>query len=463
MRSLSAVAVLLLVSVETLIPGYAALGQNLRDPIPQSGKDGAYFSLSVALDQSLLQSPRAAAARAQLPITRSNYLQATVMPNPTFIYLQNFKADKVQELGVQIPVEPPWKLAFRLLAAKRQVSQTDLEIIRSLWLLRAEIRRAYLDVVIAQEVAALQTQLLEIYRQLQNAAEERYKAGGVALVEVEKARLATEQAEIEQDRQAQKVILAKQHLNIIMGRLPDFVLDVPRLELAATVDKTRILPDFDAEPRPLNDFIALAAKSSLDLKVLAQSVKVNQANLATAIGNIAPNPVLSFGHLTAIDIGTGSSNQGNSIVTGDQTASGLAPVNNQGNNVTKGYFVGVNVDVSVFDFQQGNISRLRATIKQLRAEQLAQQNIVSDQVAAAYRRLVIARRVARAYRERVLGRAAKVVKMNQESYQYGRSDITSALVGAQLNIQTQTQYLSAIAEYQTAMTDLEQAVGTPLD
>jgi outer membrane protein TolC len=52
--------------------------------------------------------------------------------------------------------------------------------------------------------------------------------------------------------------------------------------------------------------------------------------------------------------------------------------------------------------------------------------------------------------------------MTKESYQFGRSDITSALVAAQLNIQTQTQYLTAVSDYQQALTDLEQAVGKPL-
>lgn len=427
-----------------------------QDGLQQSQKP-PYLTLQDALNEALLKSPRASAARAQLPIARSAYLQATVMPNPSFIYLQNFKADKVQELGAQIPVEPPWKLAFRLIAAKRQVTQADLQIIQALWTLRADVRRAYLDAIIAQEMEALQIQLLDIYGQLSSAAEEKYKAGAVPLLEFEKARLATQQTEIEKERQSQRVILAKQHLNIILGRQPDAPVRVPRLDEAVNTEKARVIPDLDNEPKPLNVFIAMAEKSAPQLRVLAQEVRVNRANLASAVGNILPNPVLSFGHLTAKDIGPGGQNQPLGMAS-----SAEGSMQSQ-NDVTKGYFVGVTVDVPVFDVQQGNIARLKATIKQVQAETASQQNIISDQVANAYRRLLIARTVTRGYTSRVLATSAKVVQMNRESYQYGRSDITAALVGAQLNIQTQTQYLTTIAEYQLALTDLEQAVGTPLD
>ncbi|MBU6455444.1 MAG: TolC family protein [Cyanobacteria bacterium REEB67] len=407
---------------------------------PQTGQvSTSDLYLMPALDEAILKSPRASAIRSLLPIAKSGYLQATVMPNPSFIYLQNFKADQVKEVGASIPVEPPWKLAFRLLAAKRQITQTDLEIVQNLWTLRADVRRAYLDLIIAQEMSALETELAGIFRQFLDAAQEKYKSGAVPQIEVEKARLATQQAEIEVERQAQRVILARQHLNIIMGRSVDAPLAVPRLHtVIAQSEQSKLLPDFAHDVRPLSEFIAEAMEYRPQLKVIQQTIKTNGANLTTAFGNIAPNPVLTFGHLTANDIG---------------------PTN----GITKGYWAGVNVDIPVFDVQQGNVARLRATIKQLKCELEAQKNIATDQVAASYRRLLIARQVTRAYQERVLATSKTVVQMTKESYQYGRSDITAALVAAQLNIQTQTQYLTAVSEYQQALTDLEQAVGKPLE
>lgn len=462
MRFSAAVALICTILLEIPILADSAVAQVLKGPISaQSSANNVFVSLPETLDEALLKSPRATAARAQLPIAKSAIWQATVMPNPAFIYAENFKADKVKELAMQLPVEPPWKMAFRLLAAKRQIGQAELEIAQTLWTLRADVRRAYLDVVIAQELAALQVELLSIYRQFYDAAQARFEAGGIPQLEVEKARLAMQQAEVEQDKQSQRVILAQQHLSIIIGREPDSVLNVPRLDFSANVERTQLLPDFNQELKPLAAFIQLGLKNSPQLRVLVQSIRFNRANLANAVGNVFPNPVLTFGHITATDIGPGQGN--NQTVAGSDTSIGSSQQGQNASNVQKGYLIGVNVDIPIFDMQQGNISRLNATIRQLKAEQLSQQNIISDQIANAYRRLVIARRVMLAYRDRVLSTSARLVRMNRESYQYGRSDITAALVGAQLNLQTQNQYLTAVSDYQQALTDLEQAVGTPLD
>lgn len=433
----------------------AALSIGVPARAQTSSSSAQPLTLSTAMNRGLLYSPRSATARAQLPVARAAYLQASVMPNPSFIYLQNFKADKVREIGVQLPVEPPWKMAFRMLAVKRQVAQTDIEVGQTLWNLRADLRRAFVDFVIAQQLQQLQTQLLQTFRALLEASEGRYEAGGIPLVEVEKARLALEQAQVEQERQLQKVVLAQQHLNILMGSSWDVPLST--MALSENGNQTGVLPDFSKEPRPLPELISMAQQTAPALKLIAQSIKVNKANLAVAYGNVVPNPVLSFGHITAIDIGPGTSTA--SSTSANDTAGGA----NGGSNVTRGYFVGVNMDVPVFDFQQGNIARLSATGKQLKAEQLAQLNILTDQVAGAYRRLIIARSVCRSYHDRVLLTAQRVLRMNEESYKFGRSDITTALVGAQLNLQAQTQYLTAISDYQQAVTDLEQAVGQPLD
>lgn len=53
--------------------------------------------------------------------------------------------------------------------------------------------------------------------------------------------------------------------------------------------------------------------------------------------------------------------------------------------------------------------------------------------------------------------------MQRLSYQFGRTDITAVLQAIQENILTENQYLSALSEYQQAFTDLEQAVGLPLE
>jgi outer membrane protein TolC len=66
------------------------------------------------------------------------------------------------------------------------------------------------------------------------------------------------------------------------------------------------------------------------------------------------------------------------------------------------------------------------------------------------------------YQDHVLSDSLEVARLAQRSYEVGQSDITSTLAAQQANVQIRSQYLDAVRDYQQAFTDLEQAVGEPL-
>jgi cobalt-zinc-cadmium efflux system outer membrane protein len=113
----------------------------------------------------------------------------------------------------------------------------------------------------------------------------------------------------------------------------------------------------------------------------------------------------------------------------------------------------------IFDVQQGEIARIRATERNLRFELLSQENIVRGQVALAYRKMWIARENIRRYQDSVLAQSHHVAELARLSYRLGQTDITTALVAQQANIQVRNQYLNEVLNYQQAFTDLEQSVG----
>jgi cobalt-zinc-cadmium efflux system outer membrane protein len=406
--------------------------------VAQQQKADTVLRLTGALDEGLMKSPRAASARAILPVARSAYAQALTFPNPVFLYIENFKADQVRQIGPVIPMEPPWKVLFRLFATKQDVSQADKQVIQNLWLLRADIRRAYVDLVVAQELAFIQAALTKIFEQLVVIGEERHNAGDVALLEVEKARLARDQAAIQRDKQAQIVVYAKQKLSVIIGRELDSALEVPSLKEAIKEStKDQLLPDLNKEVSSLSSFVDQAMVSRPQIRVLKQALAANRAQQKNTLASIFPDAQLTFGPLKAKDIGPEAT-------------------------ITRGYVIGASVELPVFNFQQGPLARLAALYKQLQADLQTQRNIAKDEVANAYRRLIINRQIIKTYQETVLARSDRVVQMTLDSYHYGQTDITAALVAAQLNIQTQTQYIQAISDYQQAITDLEQVIGMPL-
>jgi len=402
---------------------------------PDSAVGGMH--LNEALNETFLRSPRAASIRFQLGIAKSAIPQALTFPNPAFLLYNGFKAEQTYQVGASIPIEAPWKVFFRLILAKNQIKQADLEIMRSLWLLRGNVRRAYLDVVLAEEMATALTDLSDLSKRLLSVAERRAKAGDVAKLDVYKAHLATSQAEIERVQAARQVILTKRRLNVLLGRDHAAELAIPGLpQFQLKVTKNELLPDFDQSMPDLSGLIASAHESRLDVRLARQALKTNEAALRNTYSSIVPNTQFNVGHSI-----TGNPPEGPKL---------------------NGYFIGITQEVPLGDFNQSDIAKYRAMIKQQKAEVDAQKNIVAEDVALAYEKVMIARERIQAYQEHVLTESQEVARLARRSYEVGQADITSALAALQSNIQVRSQYLDSVRSYQQAFTDLEQAIGKPL-
>ncbi|HEY9684286.1 MAG TPA: TolC family protein [Oculatellaceae cyanobacterium] len=188
----------------------------------------APVALSAVFDESLVNSPRVASIRSQLGIAKAARQQALVLPNPSFFFLQD-TAQLARQIGASIPIEPPWKLVFRLLVAKNQIKQADLEIARNLWQFRGLVRRAYLDVVMSNETTETFAELRSLAYEIKTVAQKRFDASDVAALDVYRADLAAMQADADYKQSAKKVLQTKQRLSVILGRGYTQVIEVLRL------------------------------------------------------------------------------------------------------------------------------------------------------------------------------------------------------------------------------------------
>ncbi len=412
-------------------------------PPPPSG-DG--LSLSQALDETLVKGPQAAAIRAQLPIAKAGIAQAAMAPNPFFFMDRGLVAEQVRRVGTTTTFDAPWKLALRVLSAKRFYDQNKIDLLTTLWTLRATARRSYTDTVVAQETAKTLADLFDLTTRLLNVSSKRFQAGDVPELDVLRARLATSQSQIDLGVGNQHLVRSGQQLNVIMGRSVEQPITVPRLpdftgpkpsafQLRAV--KPGILPDFGKAVSPLQYYINLALDNRLELKSLAQQVRVNSMNMKGAIANIMPNPQLTYG----------SSEAGNPP---------------SGPKVKANFFT-VNAELPITNMNQGDLAKFKAIGRQLTYQIGAQRNLVQSDVVAAYNNLLAARERIRVYQEHVLADSNEVARLSRRSYEVGQSDINSTLLAQQANIQIRSQYLDAVMQYQQAYTDLEQACGTPLD
>lgn len=398
----------------------------------------ASVSIVQAMDESLVNNPRVTAITYQLGIAKSAYASALTFPNPSLVLNNGYGSLSFQQ-AVNIPIEEPWKVMLRLVVAKLLVNQTRLELLTQLWQFRAEIRRAYTECVVAQEAYDTLSDFAEIAEQLLNVSQKRFQAGDVPELDVLKARLALAQTRIDMNFGFQRVIRAKQQLNVIMAREIDSSIDVPRLPMFTLhAEVNDLLPNFDIPVLPLQDYLAMAKQNRYELQAIRKSIQTNKAQLANAIGNIMPTPQFLFG----------------------RDYSGNPPKGTS--EPTVGLLFNSIIELPVLNLQQGPIAQYIATIKQQKRQLEAQENIIKQEVSNAYYNLIAAREKIRTYQEHVLNEAREVTRLARRSYEVGQSDITSTLQVQQQNVYVRSQYVEAINQYETAYTDLEQAINQVL-
>jgi len=406
-------------------PASAEIQPALRPEITPGSET---LNLVQALNVGLANNPRTAAARAQLGITQSNLVQANVLPNPG-VFIDN-QYQFTYKLGASIIVEPPWRLVFRRAAAKTQITQTDLEISRTLWLFRGDVRRAYVEAVIAREMATVRRQLFDLMNRLHTVAQDRFDNGDVPRLDVHRAELAVIQAEIQVEQADILVTQTGEQLNVLLARDTSYAIPAPLASVTADLISN------SAKISSQQELLAAALDNRLELKIVAQQKTVNDANLKVARGNILPAPRFIVGRMTEDHI--------NSVLN-RQTV----------------FFQSI-IDLPILDRQQGVIARAKATGYQLNFEVLSQRNIITAQVLLAHRRLLGALARIEKYRNRALPVSSTISTAADLSYRIGQTDINSALVAQQENILVRTQYLDSLLAYELAMNDLEQAVGIPL-
>lgn len=443
------------------VPGVNSPSSNL-DPIksdqPQLRGIESNISLTSAFDEGLIRSPRTSAIRLLLGITKSEMVRATELPNPTLFMDNGYRAEFTYRYGLTIPIEQPWKLALRLVLAKNMIKQTDMEILKALWIFRANVRRAYTDLVVAQELYSTFSELVDLTNQLYGIAKKRFEAGEVAELDVYRAEQEAYKALAEQAQQQYRVLEARQVLAVILGRNPENNVEVPRLPTDGSMPPSAgILPGNNLPT--LQVCLDKAMTNRPELKVLKQAIKTNGASLRLAYANILPNTTLGVG---ASNVNGPTQPSQNREAALQAIATDPASIEKKDRVNFHGFFFQVYQELPIFNVQQGDISKFNATDRQLKAELSGQENLVSSEVAAAYQRLSGAKRKIEIFQTKLLQRTLEIARLSRLGYEVGQSDINATLLAQQATIQIKTDYLTTLATYQQAYTDLEQSIGTVL-
>jgi len=361
--------------------------------------------------------------------SRAQEITANLRPNPNLTLL----ADQIDPFNGGPPhgpfayflssgtVSQLWerqhKRGLRLESAQRATAiatsgQADLE--RNLLF---NLRGAFVQTLQEKAILSLSKENLAYYDHVLDVNRERYKAGGIAQVDLK--RLELQRVQYLSDLQTAEVNLRVAKIQLLM-----------LLNDQTPVEQFDVIGPFDfAEQLPaLNDVRQAALDTRPDLRAAFQSVDKAKTDYKLSVANGSTDPVLGFdvGRNPPIDTYVGFS---------------------------------VSVPLRIFDRNQGEKRRTQLDIDRNDRLAAAARAQVFNDVDSAYATVNSAVILLKPYKDQYLEEASSVRDTIAFSYQHGAASLLDFL-NAQADYRSvQVNYLNLVASYLSAASQLNLAVG----
>jgi cobalt-zinc-cadmium efflux system outer membrane protein len=314
------------------------------------------------------------------------------------------------------------KRELRLQSAKEgaQISASQHEDLERNLLF--DLRSAFVQTLQAKAVLDLAKADLEYYDKIIQISRDRFKAGDIAQIDLDRIELLRVQYEVEIQTALVNLRTAKiQLLQLLNDRTP-----VEQFDVAGAFD-------FAESLKPLEDFRQIALDERPDLRAALQAVQQASTNHKLAIANGSTDPTFSTWYTW-----NPSFNNPN-----DQQTLGLS----------------VSIPLRIFDRNQGEKQRTQIDIGRNRQLTEATRAQVFSDVDSAYAQVESSLALLRPYKAQYKEQSTRVRDTVTYSYQHGGASLLDFLNAQSDYRAVQLAYLQLIGTYLTAAGQLNLAVG----
>jgi outer membrane protein, heavy metal efflux system len=378
------------------------------------------FTFSAALERAMTANPAIVAARSRRAVGTAGVAVAGERLNPEGRV--EFDRDTPrQSYSVAVPLELGGKRTRRLAVAEAAVRTADAEIAQVIAETRNAVRRAYVERSVAEARLTLLEDLQMLMTRARDAAQQRFDAGDAPRLEVLQAELALAQAQNQVTGARGSATAARMQFNALLG-MP---FDAP----------TILAPEPILEPMTFEAAMERARAASAELTLLDRRLDEQRARLALAKALRTPD-VTPEGSLTH----------------------GFEDVS----DFQFGWKAAVAVTMPLFTTHKAGVVLEESTLVQLTAERTAAEARIAGEVAAATAVADAQRQQFLRYRDQIVPQAMQVETMADDAYRLGQTGIAAYLQALQATRDVRLAALQAESELQTALTDLERAIGAPL-
>jgi len=409
---------------------WASAQQSSPSP-PRPQPPTARISLDDAIRLALEHNHAILAARTTILQSEAQETTANLRPNPVLSWdaqflpifePSKFTADYIDnqaqfDLGIGYTFERGKKRQHRLQAAKDVSASTRSTVTDNERQLVFNVGSQFVAVLLAQSTIELAEQDLSSFEKTVQISEARRKAGDMSEGDLLKIKL--QLLQFENDLFAAK--LAKVQALAGLRQLVGFESVPDDFDVEGRLD-------YQAVRAGMDDLKALALRTRPDLRAAQQNVTAARSAESLAEANGKRDLTASFNYSHVASTNTGA------------------------------FFF--NIQLPIFDRNQGEIARTRHVITQ--SEQLASetsQQVLTD-VVDAYQALRTSEQIVERYQGGYVEQATRSRDISEYAYKRGAASLLDYLDAERTYRANQLAYRQALATYMTVLEQMRQAVGT---
>ena len=380
-------------------------------------------------DQFQATNPTLLAGRIGIDEAKAQETTAYLRPNPdltgTFDQIAPFNANPYRPFGSALPLvsasylhERGGKRELRLESAQKGTAVATSQLADQERTLLFSLRNAFVQTLQQKSVVSLATENLAHYDRLLGVSSERFKAGDIAQVDLD--RLELQRVQFETDLQSALVNLrtAKiQLLTLLNDRTP-----IEQFDVTGPFE-------FTEQILALDELHQIALANRPDLKAAMQAVDKARTDYRLAVANGTTDP--TFG----VDLAR--------------------------NPPIPAYLgISVTIPLRIFDRNQGEKERTQLDIRRNERLQEANEAQIFSDADSAFATLNSSRVLLRAYKNKYLDQATRVRDTVSFAYEHGGASLLDFLNAQNDYRSVQLSYLNLVGSYMTAASQLNMAVGT---
>ena len=395
-----------------------------RGPLPR-------VTLEDAIRLALQHNHATLAARTMVLQNEAQEITANLRPNPVLSWdaqflpifqPSQFTSDYINnqaqfDLGVGYLFERGRKRQHRLQAAKDTTQVSRWQVAENERQLTFNVSQQFIAVLLAQSTIDFALKNLESFQKAVEISEIRRKDGAMSEGDLLKVKLQLLQFQTDVSTAKLAKVQAVSALRQLMGY--ESVSD--SFEVDGELDYQQVNPGLD-------EFKAMALRSRPDLMAAQQGIVAarSQEELAEANGKRDLGTSFNYSHVAATNTGA--------------------------------FFF--NIQLPIFDRNQGEIARTRVAITQAQEQAAeASQQVLTDVVNAFYT-LRSNEEIIQLYRGGYVDQAKQSLDITEYAYRHGAASLLDFLDAERTYRSNQLAYRQALASYMTSLEQLREAAGT---